>query len=108
MRGITRILPGLTLAAGMFGGSAAMAMGDGYHYRSSTTYYFTEPSTTYYYTEPSTTFYYRSPSTTYSYIPHSTYAPSGTFGYYDNVYDPYWAYSGPLGQGSGHDMRIGR
>jgi hypothetical protein len=36
--------------------------------------------------------------------PHAPYST----GYYDNPYNPYWSYRGPLGQGSGSDMRIGR
>ncbi len=80
------------LAAGLFGAGTAMAMGDGYsyHYDSGTTYH--------YYSSPGTTYYYES----------YTYTPRGTFGYYDNPYNPYWSYRGPLGQGSGHDMRVGR
>jgi hypothetical protein len=96
MRGISKILTGVTLAAGVFGAGAALAMEDGYDYRSTTPYY-----------------YETSPGTTYDSMPeggygHDGYAPSGTFGYYDNPYNPYWAYRGPLGQGSGSDMRIGR
>jgi hypothetical protein len=107
MQRITKILAGLTLAAGVFGAGAAMA-NDGYQDESATSYYYTTPEssvedtapgTTYNYTTPGTTYYYQSPGSTYSYAPR---------GYYDNPYNPYWSYQGPLGQGSGHDMRIGR
>ena len=98
MRRITKLMTGLALAAGVFGGSAAMAMDDGYSYRSSTTYYYSSPNTTYYHTPGTTDSYYG----TYNY----NYAPS--YGYYDNPYRPYWGYQGPMGQGSGHDMRFGR
>jgi hypothetical protein len=113
MRRITKIIAGLALAAGTFGATAAFAMGDGYHYRSTTSYYYTSPDSaygdtmtgrsTYLYTQPRTTYYYTSPGVTYEY-----YAPRSVYGYYDNPYNPYWGYTGPLGQGSGHDMRIGR
>jgi hypothetical protein len=91
MHRIAKIIAGLTLAAGTFGATAAFGMGDGY-------------TTNYYYTTPGTSYYYSSPGTTYQSAP---YGYSGTYGYYDNVYNPYWSYDGPLGQGSGHDMRIG-
>jgi hypothetical protein len=105
MRRISKIIAGLTLAASAFGASAACAMGDGYHYRSST----------YYYTQPGATYYDTSPSVTYNYSPYSNYGGYRYYGsdgygysYYDNPYNPYWGYQGPLGQGSGSDMRIGR
>ena len=84
--------------------------------------YATEP--TYYYYGPSTYQYDRTPtlletvfapltgtpSTGYDYYPNrgwGQYYSVGS-GYYGNRYHPYWAYQGPLGQGSGHDMGIGR
>ena len=103
MRRFTKHITGLALAAGVFGSGAAMAMDD--NYDSSTTYYYeSAPSTTY--QEPSTT-YLQEPRTMY-YDESPTYAPRGVYGYYDNPYNPYWSYQGPLGQGSGHDMRFGR
>ena len=93
MRRISKVIAGLTLAAGMFGATAAFAMGDGHHYRS--------PTNSYYYTQPNTTYSYSSPGMNYDPQPYG-------YGYYDNVYNPYWSYHGPLGQGSGSDMRIGR
>ena len=105
MRGITKTLTGLTLAAGLLGAGTAFAMGDGYM-----TEYYGSPGATYSY---DTTYSYESPTYTpygsYSYAPYGTYgyAPYST-GYYDNPYNPYWSYRGPLGQGSGSDMRIGR
>jgi hypothetical protein len=106
MQRITKIIAGLTLAAGVFGGNAAMALDDGYDSdEGTTTYYYTSPGTTY--TAPPSTMYYTSPRMTYSETDiYNT--PSGVYGYYDNPYNPYWSYNGPLGQGSGHDMRIGR
>jgi len=101
MRRITKIIAGLTLVAGTLGAAAAFAMSDG-HYRSARSYYYTSPDAMDSYSSPSTTYYYSSPGTSYYY------APQGTYGYYDNPYNPYWGYTGPLGQGSGHDMRIGR
>ncbi len=49
--------------------------------------------TNYYYTAPEVSTYY--------------YPRTATYGYFDNPYKPYWSYRGPLGQGSGHDVRIG-
>jgi hypothetical protein len=108
MRRITKIITGLTLAAGVVAsGGAAMAMGDGDHYRSSTSSYYSSPGTTYDEDRTPSTMYYTPPPTTYSETDiYNT--PSGVYGYYDNPYNPYWNYRGPLGQGSGHDMRIGR
>lgn len=104
MHRITKIITGLTLAAGVVTTSgAAMAMDDDYNYRSSTTYYYEDPAPR---TAPST-MYYMSPRTTYSETDIYT-TPNGVYGYYDNPYNPYYGYHGPLGQGSGHDMRIGR
>ena len=88
MRRVTKLVTGLALAAGVFGSGTA-AMADSYGYRSSTTYYYSPGTTDSYYG-------------TYNY----NYAPS--YGYYDNPYNSYWGYQGPMGQGSGHDMRFGR
>lgn len=108
MRRITKIITGLALATGVVaGGGAAMAMDDGYHYRSSTSHYYSSPGTTYYEDRAPSTMYYMAPSPTYRETDiYNT--PNGVYGYYDNRYNPYWSYRGPLGQGSGHDMRIGR
>jgi len=99
MRGITKTLAGLTLAAGLFGAGTSLAMGDGY-----TTEYYGSTGAAYSY--ESQTY---APNGSYSSAPYGTYgdAPYAT-GYYDNPYNPYWSYRGPLGQGSGSDMRIGR
>ena len=108
MQRIPTILAGLTLAAGVFGAGVAMAMDDGYQDESTTSYYDTTPDTRTEDVAPGMTYnYYGNSGTTYYYdtSPRYSYAP---LGYYDNPYNPYWSYRGPLGQGSGSDMRIGR
>jgi hypothetical protein len=122
MRRTSTVLAGLTLAAGLFGGTAAFAMGDGYHYQRSTMYYYRPQSTYlspgYYHSEyaPLGSYYgtYQYPEAssysdwryrrTYQHAPHSDgytyqYAPHGG---YDNDGMSYQR------RGIGYDMYIGR
>jgi len=108
MRRITRILTGMTFAAGTLGAGAAMALTDEYGYTQPDTYSeysqpgnysnsytpaeremptdrdsraFVQPGATYYNSSPRT-YYYRSETyaPTYGYTPYA--------GYYDNPYNP--------------------
>jgi len=105
MRSITRILAGAAVAAGVFGAGAAMAMGDAYTH-GDRIYYYELPATTYYETYTYQPYAYE----TYTYQPYAyrEYRYQPYLGYYDDPYHPYWSYRGPLGQGSGSDMRVGR